>query len=134
MIADCDNEETMLMWSTANELLSIPNNDSTKARRNEFQRRFNELKKFYNSTSQNSTSTDSNGEISLKQKSKSSKVISYALIVISLNITRYLEYFVYVNNLWRTCYYWINSSIVASFVCRDDAYCWRNLSANTLHQ
>lgn len=40
MIAECQNEETMLMWSTANELLAIVNPNEEKNRLEEFKRRF----------------------------------------------------------------------------------------------
>jgi hypothetical protein len=44
MIAECQNEQTMLMWSTANELLEIPNNNDDKTRLEEFKRRFSEAR------------------------------------------------------------------------------------------
>jgi len=44
MIAECQNEETMLMWSTANELLEILNNNDDKTRLEEFKRRFSEAR------------------------------------------------------------------------------------------
>ena len=44
MIAECENEQTMLMWSTANELLEIPNDNEDKIRLEEFKRRFSEVR------------------------------------------------------------------------------------------
>jgi len=44
MIAECQNEQTTLMWSTANELLEIPNNNDDKIRLEEFKRRFSEAR------------------------------------------------------------------------------------------
>jgi hypothetical protein len=44
MIAECQNEETMLMWTTANELLEISNNNNEKTRMEEFKRRFSEIR------------------------------------------------------------------------------------------
>ena len=44
MIAECQNEETMLMWSTANELLAIVNSNEEKNRLDEFKRRFCEIR------------------------------------------------------------------------------------------
>ena len=44
MIAECDNEQTMLMWSTANEFLEIPNNNEEKIRLEEFKRRYSEAR------------------------------------------------------------------------------------------
>jgi hypothetical protein len=45
MIAEGQNEQTMLMWSTANELLGISNNnDDEKTRMEEFKRRFSEVR------------------------------------------------------------------------------------------
>jgi primosomal protein N' len=44
MIAECQNEQTMLMWSTANELLTIANNNDDKTRLEEFKRRFSEAR------------------------------------------------------------------------------------------
>ncbi|CAF0785482.1 unnamed protein product [Rotaria sordida] len=44
MIAECENEQIMLMWATANQLLEIRNNDNDKTRLEEFKRRFNEAR------------------------------------------------------------------------------------------
>lgn len=44
MIVDCQNEEAMLMWSTANEFLEISNNTDDKNRLEEFKKRFNEAR------------------------------------------------------------------------------------------
>ncbi|CAF2381245.1 unnamed protein product [Rotaria sp. Silwood2] len=44
MIAECENEQIMHMWSTANELLEIRNNDDDKTRLEEFKRRFSEAR------------------------------------------------------------------------------------------
>jgi len=44
MIAECQNEQTMLMWSTANEFLEIPNDNDDKTRLEEFKRRFSEAR------------------------------------------------------------------------------------------
>jgi hypothetical protein len=44
MIAECDNEQTMLMWSTANELLDISNSNDEKTRLEEFKRRYSEAR------------------------------------------------------------------------------------------
>jgi len=44
MIAECENEQVMLMWSTANELLEIANSNDDKIRLEEFKRRFNEAR------------------------------------------------------------------------------------------
>ncbi|CAF0760719.1 unnamed protein product [Rotaria sp. Silwood1] len=44
MIAECENEQVTLMWSTANELLEISNNDDDKTRLEEFKRRFSEAR------------------------------------------------------------------------------------------
>ena len=44
MIAEYQNEETMLMWSTANEFLAIKNEEKEKMRLEEFKRRFSEVR------------------------------------------------------------------------------------------
>jgi hypothetical protein len=44
MIAECENEEMILMWSVANELLDIPNDAEDKIRLEEFKRRFSEVR------------------------------------------------------------------------------------------
>jgi hypothetical protein len=44
MIAECENEQIQLMWSIANELLEISNNNDDKTRFEEFKRRFNEVR------------------------------------------------------------------------------------------
>lgn len=44
MIAECQNEQTMLMWSTANEFLAITNSNDEKTRLEEFKRRFSEAR------------------------------------------------------------------------------------------
>lgn len=44
MIAEYQNEETMLMWSTANELLAITNDEKDQMRLEEFKRRFSEIR------------------------------------------------------------------------------------------
>ena len=44
MIAECQNEQINLMWSTANELLEISNNNDDKTRLEEFKRRFSEVR------------------------------------------------------------------------------------------
>jgi hypothetical protein len=44
MIAECQNEETLSMWTTANELLQISNNNDEKTRMEEFKRRFCEIR------------------------------------------------------------------------------------------
>ena len=44
MIVECENEQIMLMWSTANELLGIRNHNDDKVRLEEFKKRFTEAK------------------------------------------------------------------------------------------
>lgn len=44
MIAECDDQEIVLMWSTANDLLQIPNNQGKQNRLEEFRRRFSEVR------------------------------------------------------------------------------------------
>lgn len=44
MIADCEDEQTSAMWSTANELVQIPNKNEIRTRLEEFQKRFHQMR------------------------------------------------------------------------------------------
>jgi hypothetical protein len=51
MIADCEDEQTMAMWSTANELIQIPNKNEIRTRLEEFQKRFHQMRQEQNQSS-----------------------------------------------------------------------------------
>lgn len=44
MIAECQNEQETLMWTTANEFLEISNTDEDNSRLGQFKKRFTELR------------------------------------------------------------------------------------------
>ncbi len=76
MIAECQNEQTMLMWSTANELLTIANNNDDKTRLEEFKRRFSEARHQQVPLSSMNNSKKNRSRTSI-QKTTSQQVIYY---------------------------------------------------------
>jgi len=75
MIAECQNEQTMLMWSTANEFLEIPNNNDDKTRLEEFKKRFSEVRHQQVPLSSMNTSRKNRRSRSSIQKTTSQQIL-----------------------------------------------------------
>ncbi len=103
MIAECQNEQTMLMWSTANELLEISNNNDDKTRLEEFKRRFSEARHQQVPLSSMNTSKKNRRTRNSIQKTTSQQVVHY--LFFHLMISFLLDNLFSINNLRRTTHY-----------------------------
>jgi hypothetical protein len=98
MIAECQNEQTMLMWSTANELLEISNNNDDKTRLEEFKRRFSEARhQQVPLSSMNNSRKNSRTRTSI-QKTTSQQVVYYLCFTFT-NYFLFLDTLFSINNL-----------------------------------
>ncbi|CAF1257968.1 unnamed protein product [Adineta steineri] len=79
MIAECEDEQIMFMWSKANELLEISNTIEDKIRLEEFKRRFSEIKCQRISNSSMNISRKSRRSRHSNQKTISQQMISFPL-------------------------------------------------------
>jgi hypothetical protein len=94
MIAECQNEQTMLMWSTANELLEISNNNDDKTRLEEFKKRFSEARHQQVPFSSMNTSSKSRQSRTSIPKTTSQQVRSHFFLLFLFIINSTFRYFI----------------------------------------
>lgn len=99
MIAECQNEQTMLMWSTANELLEISNNTDDKTRFEEFKKRFSEARHQQVPLSSMNTSRKSRQSRTSIPKTTSQQVRSHLFFNSYLSLILFLDTLFSINNL-----------------------------------
>lgn len=135
MIAECDDKETVLMWSTANELLRIPNNQDKQNRLDEFKRRFNEVRPQPTSVvSVNHARKNRRTNSSLRRTTSTKQVPSRSIDIRLSHSVSLPDHLFSIDDLRRATHRRIYPSSVRVFLCRGEASRRRHLQKDCLHK
>ena len=122
------------MWSTANELVQIPNKNEIRTRLEEFQKRFHQMRQEQEQSSPVPRTRKVKSVQPLVRRPRTLQVPFPFTNSEWPSLSLRSGHLPYINHLWRISHYWYYSSCFTVFVCWSQAHRRRSLLGYRLHK